>query len=195
MEATEKKLSHEESMLIINSMISVARNQVTENGFHFLLWGVLVIIASLTQYFWLLAGGGNESNLVWMIMPALGVPAALIYEWRRSKVARVETHLESGYGFVWLAFGVTLGLAIFTAVYNNIQPMAFVLMLVGLATFASGGLYRFMPLLAGGVVFWIAALIAVFVKGPDSLLLNAAATFIGYIVPGVLLWRNYKKAS
>ena len=50
MEAQEKSLSHTESLAIIQNMIATAKNNLTDNGFHFMLWGTLVILASISQY-------------------------------------------------------------------------------------------------------------------------------------------------
>lgn len=191
---TEKSISHEESLNIIQSMIDRAKNKISENGFHFILWGVLVIAASLTQYFLITQQGmGNQSNLVWIIMPVIGVPVALIYERRKSKLSSAETYNDKAYALVWLGFGITLFLAIFATVKGGINPIPVILCIVGLATFVSGALYRFKMLFMGGVVFWLAALAAIFVTGPEQLLINAGATFVGYIIPGIALWNNYKK--
>jgi hypothetical protein len=193
--AAEKELTHEESIRIIQSMIQTAKSRITENGFHFLLWGVLVIAASLGQYVWLGQGGGNETNLVWMLMPAIGVPAAFVYEWRADKNKQVRTHLDSCYSFIWIGFGIALGLIIYTALRMHTQTLPFILIITGLATFVSGCLFRFKPLIAGGIVFWVACVASSFISAYNQLLLNAAATFLGYIVPGVLLWQNYKREN
>lgn len=191
----EKELTHEESIRIIQRMIHTAKSRISENGFHFLLWGVLVIAASLSQYVWLKLGGKNETNLVWMLMPLIGVPSAMLYEWKNKKHEKVRSHVDSFYGFIWLGFGIALALVIFTSVNIHSQTLPYILILTGLATFVSGCLFRFKPLIAGGIVFWIACIISLFLSSYNQLLLNAVATFLGYIVPGVLLWQNYKREN
>lgn len=189
----EKTISHEESLTIIQSMIDRAKSKMSQNGFHFLLWGVLVIAASITQYFLVQGGMGNSSNIVWLIMPAIGVPAGFIYESRRNKSATAQGYNDKTYNMVWLGFGITLGLGIFACVRGGMSPMPIILCIVGLATFISGSIYRFKLLTIGGIVFWAAAIACAFINGPEQLLINAGATFIGYIIPGIALWNNYKK--
>lgn len=190
---TEKSLSHEESLSIIQSMIDRAKSKMSQNGFHFLLWGVLVIAASITQYVLVHQGVGNKSNIVWLIMPAIGIPTAFIYESRRNRSAAAEGYNDKTYSMVWLGFGITLCLSIFACVRGGISPMPIIMGIVGLATFISGSIYRFRLLIIGGIVFWLGAIAAVYLKGPEQLLINAGATFIGYIIPGIVLWNNYKK--
>lgn len=188
-------LSHEKSLQIIQSMINTAKNKISENGFYFLLWGLLVIIACITQFIMIKAGYAEESNLVWMIMPLVGVPIALIYGFNQSKKEKIKSHIDKLSGFLWLGFGITLGVMIFVAVYSKVSPIPFILALVGLATFVSGAIYKFTPLILGGIVFWISCIVCLFISEQNQLLIDAAATFLGYIVPGIILWKKSKNEA
>ncbi|MEZ4805585.1 MAG: hypothetical protein R2852_08915 [Bacteroidia bacterium] len=190
-----KELNHEESLALIQDMINLAKNKINETGFHFLLWGVLVILASLTQYFMIQTNSGYNSNLVWPIMSAIGLPFAFMYERRRSKSGVSNTKFDRIYGFVWLGFGITLCIALAICISNHINPIAFILMLVGLATFVSGTIYRYLPLIIGAIVFWVSAVIASQLNGADQLLLNAIAILLGYVIPGLLLWNKSKREN
>lgn len=192
METSEKELSADKSLEIIQSMIATAKNNLTDDGFHFLLWGVLVIAASLGQYY-LAAVVEYENNFIpWMLMPAVGVPAALIYEWQKKKTEKVKTLFDSIFGFLWMSAGITMFLIIYISVKNGVPPVPFILSLVGLATFLSGNILKFKSLTIGGIIFWLAAFATTCVDPLSQLLINAGATFLGYIIPGILLWRNYK---
>jgi len=194
METQEKQLSHTESLAIIQNMIATAKNNLTDDGFHFLLWGFLVIAASIANYYLATINFSNNS-LPWMIMPLVGVPTAFIYEWRKSKHEKVRTLFDSIFGYLWLAVGVSIFAVIFISVKNQLSPIPFILTLVGLGTFVSGNMLKFKSLIFGGIVFWISAFAASFVDPAMQLLINAIATFIGYIIPGILLWRGYKAQS
>jgi thiamine transporter ThiT len=67
--------------------------------------------------------------------------------------------------------------------------------IVGVGTFVSGAILRFNLLVLGGVVFWLGAFACTLTTPLNQLLINAIATFIGYIVPGVMLWKEYKKEN
>ncbi|MBW6481494.1 MAG: hypothetical protein K0B10_00395 [Vicingaceae bacterium] len=173
-------------------MMGIAKNKVTETGFHFMLWGFLIVVASLTQYYLIGNGFGNDSNLVWLIMPVIGVPIAFIYEYKRGKKYQTTTKFDKVYGFLWSGFGITLVITIFISLAHHINPIAFILVLVGLTTFVSAAIYKFTPLLIGSIVFWITGILCVFVAVPEQLLIYAGAIFIGYVIPGLLLWKKSK---
>ena len=78
MNTPEKQMTHEESLALIQSMIDTARNKVAEDGFQFLLWGVLVIIASLLNYMMVWQGYADKAGLVWMLLPIVGWPVLYI---------------------------------------------------------------------------------------------------------------------
>lgn len=172
---------------IVQEMISLARNRVTETGFHFLLWGVLVIFASVSQYVLIKYGFGNVSYYVWFAMPVVGVPVAFFYEIRKAKEQGSSLHFDRIYSQLWLGFGIALSLSVFLSISFKVNPTPYILLLVGLATFVSGAILRFTPLIVGAIVFWLAAGVLPLFDGVDSLLVNAFVIFIGYIIPGLLL--------
>lgn len=192
METKEKTLTHQESLNIIESMIATAKNRISEDGFHFILWGVLVIVASLGNYFLADMLTGGKEGLVWMIMPVIGAPLAVIYEVRKNRREKVKTYIDHIYGYMWMAFGFTLFSVIFLAAGQGLSPIPFILALVGFTTFVSGIMTKFRPLIAGGIVFWVASFAAGYSEPAVQLFINAGATFLGYVIPGILLWRNYK---
>jgi hypothetical protein len=189
---SDKEITQERSLEIIQGMIAQAQNRISEDGFHFLLWGVLVMLASLSQFFLIQKGYGNDSNIVWMLMPVLGVPIALFYGWKQSKKQQVVNALDRIYTRVWLGFGVTLGSTIFICVSAHMNPVPVILAIVGLATFISGVIYRFNPLIIGAIVFWIGGVVCSFIDTELVLLVNAGCILIGYIIPGVILWKKSK---
>lgn len=191
----EKNLSQEESLKVIHEMIEMAKNKICETGFHFLLWGCLVISASLLQYIMLQKGMEENSNYVWIIMPLIGFPIAMIYEYKKKKQQGTQTKFDSIYGFLWLGFGITLTLTIVISLYYHLNPIAFILILVGLTTFVSGAIHQFPPLIIGSIAFWISGLLCTQADHQNQLLINAAATFIGYVIPGFLLWKKSKKVN
>ena len=103
--------------------------------------------------------------------------------------------MERFYSSLWMGFGITLGVIMYISVYSNVSPVPFILALVGLATFVSGSIYRFLPLIFGGIIFWISSMGCMYFNGPEQLLIDAGATFLGYILPGIMLWRKSKKES
>jgi hypothetical protein len=192
----ETPLDPKKSFDIIDSIIAESQKQNHDNGFYFRLWGVLVALTSIIQYILLNAGFGQESNLVWLAMSAIGAPISIYYGYRQSKKKPegVQSISQKIYGRVWLGFGISLIMVIFTSIHLRVTPLPFICVIVGLATFLSGRLLRFLPLTLGGVVFWACAIFASMFAQKEALLVYAASIVLGYLIPGIMLWKKTKSA-
>ncbi len=189
MENEEKALNPEESLRIIRETIDLAKSGLRENGFHFLLWGWLVVLSCVVNYYLLVVAGmaPDKASMVWLGMVIIGVPAATLYSIRRQKAQPAPNLVRSWYGRVWLAFGISLFLAIFLTANVGLSPIPFILVLVGFATFVSGTLLRFKPLVYGAAAAWACAFICTFLRPEEQLLAEALAIVLGYLIPGYLL--------
>lgn len=187
MEQQEKTLNPQESLRIIRETIDLAKNSFHENGFHFLLWGCLVVLCCLAHYYLEVVAQYPHPDLAWGAMTAIGLPAALIYEWRRGKQEKTNNLVRDWHGLVWLGFGISMLIAIPFAVRNGLSPIPLVLVLSGFATFMSGVLLRFRPLIVGAVLIWAGSLACLWLAPVQHLLVQAVATALGYLVPGYML--------
>lgn len=187
MDNEEKTLTPQESLRVIRETIDLAKHSFRENGFHFLLWGWLVVIASAAHYYLAEIQNFERAELAWGIMVVVGVPAAFFYEWQRSKREKTENILHSWYGLIWLGFGISMIVVIPLALRNNLSPIPFILVLIGFATFMSGVLLRFTPLFLGAAVMWAGALWCMFLTPSQHLLVQAGTAVLGYLIPGYLL--------
>lgn len=80
-------------------------------------------------------------------------------------------------------------------VLKNVNSgFGYLLMLYAFLMLIQGGALKFRPLLIGAAVNWIGA-IAIFINEDFKydMLISAAAVFIGYIIPGLVLRSKYKK--
>jgi hypothetical protein len=193
MEQEEKVLNPQESLRVIRETIDLAKRGVGENGFQFLLWGWLVVAASLAEYYMLVNGYGVRAHLAWMVMPVIGAPVSVIYEWRRDQKQKERNTVREWYGYLWLGFGISLILALVTSILRQSPPIPMVLILAGFATFLSGILIRFRPLVFGALVLWAGAALCLVVAVREHSLIEAGAVILGYLVPGYLLNQKARK--
>lgn len=190
MEQEEKVLNPQESLRVIRETIDLAKRGVGESGFQFLWWGWLVVVACLAEYYMLVNGYGVRAHMAWMLMPVVGAPVSLIYEWRRDRKQKERNLVREWYGYLWIGFGVSLILALVTSVPHQAPPVPMVLIVAGFATFMSGILIRFRPLVFGGIVLWAGAALCVAVPVQEHSLVEAGAIALGYLVPGYMLNRK-----
>ena len=63
----------------------------------------------------------------------------------------------------------------------------YILMLVGFPTFISGFIIKFRPLIIGGILFWIIAVIVSFTAPSIAPYGMPVAVITGYLIPGYML--------
>lgn len=191
----EKIMTPEESLQVIQKTISNSRRNMREGSFYYVLWGWALILASLANYAMLkyyiqkeiYTGLWWKSFLVWMIFLVIGTVIQRIRIARTPGRDKVITHLDRYITILWLTSGAIMGLMVFLAYMVDSYPVPFILGITALATFVSGMMVRYIPLIIGGFVFLIASVIAIYIGGLEQLLIFAGAMVLGYLVPGYML--------
>jgi hypothetical protein len=195
----EEKITQQQSLAIIESMINKAKNQFSENGFVYLLWGWIILICSTSQFILQHLVHYPKSYLVWTLT-WLAVAIQIFYYSRKGKRAVVKTYTDEITGFVWLAFIIMMVLAgtLFNSVLQPEQDYIstiVILILYGMPTFLSGIILKFKPLIAGGICCWLLSITGIFLPHTFTLLLISVAVIAAWIIPGYLLRSRYKKEN
>lgn len=185
MKTSAENLSAEESLHIITSMINQAKGNVQKNSFYFLFWGWVVVIANLSVFTMLMLNLSHP-YYAWFI----AVPAwlyTMLRSFRAGKKATNLTHLAKTNIWLWVTFGITILIVIFFGYKINYQISPLILLICATPTFVSGIILRFKPLIIGGILFWIFAILGFIVPFEYQTLIAAIAITTGYLVPGYLL--------
>ncbi len=192
----DEQLSKEKSMEIIHQMISQAKTNMTDSGLSWLLWGTMIFLASLSTYLFLYIGADNIF-LGWNIFGIVTI-ILLLYDVFRPKKKLVRTYVGDLMKFVDIGFIICLFTIIFAinvAVGAN-GGFGFFLMIFAFLMLVKGGAVKSRSLIVGAAVNWAGA-IAMFINKDFKydMLIMAGAVLIGYIIPGILLWLQYKKLN
>ena len=193
MENTEKEMSSEESLRVIQQMIHTAKRDFEDDSFHYLLWGWLVFAASLGQFI-LYKQGFEHSEITWLLMP-VGAVIAFLYGRKQEKTERVKTYVSD---FVKYVIGsMVISLFIVLCFSGKLQTYTYPIIMILYASmlFIMGGILQFKPLMFGGITNWILSIAAFFNPIEMQLLILALAVLLGYIIPGYLLSRRQKNTS
>jgi hypothetical protein len=186
METNEKMMTGEESLKIITEMINRTKVNISQGSFHLLLWGWLIFLCSLADYILMRFTGFEHSYYVWfLVIP--GIFVSLIYGFTKGRQAKVHTYAEMIYMWTWIGFLGTF-IALFIIQAKRMEMFGqYILLLAGFATFVTGFIIKFRPLIIGGVCFWIIA-VAVSFAGPSLAPLGMPlAVITGYLIPGYML--------
>jgi hypothetical protein len=186
----EKQFDEQLSLKIIAEAIENAKSNFKDNGFFYLLWGWLVLCASLLEYGLLQFTSTPYHWLGWPIMMTVGGIVSGVYGYRLGKKATVKTIIDTSMIYLWSGFLISLLIIIVIGIINHtswlmLNPL--IIVLYGLGTFVSGGILKFKPLIVGGILAWLIAIVTFFTKSEVQLLLMAAAIIVSYLVPGYML--------
>src|SRR5580658_3798110 len=190
----EQSLTTEESLKLITSMISEAKNDYYNSGISSLLWGTVIIFCSLAAY-------ANQYlkwavlDYIWFLTVAAVIPQIII-SIREGRQRGYKSHQSEIIGGIWFSFAIAIFLFSYLASrYEIKQEAAVYLTFYGIPTFATGYGRRYRPMIIGGLACWVLAIVALYVPYPNVLFLLAAGGLLAWFIPGLLLRRCYLKAK
>lgn len=181
-----EKLSPQQSLDLITSMINQAKGNVRNNSFYYLFWGWVLIIAHLGSFLLSKIDFGYPF-VVWLIVIPAWIVSFMYGSRQTKKQSRATTHLEKINITLWISFGVLAIVIPFFGSFINYHINPIILLLGSMATLTSGVILKFKPLLLGGVTFFVFGLASFFFANEHQSLLSALAIALGYLVPGYLL--------
>lgn len=208
----EKQLSEKESLELITMMINKARDSYHDTGTAAIMWGAIIAICSLVKLAEIQFGFRLPFDIYWITFLAV-IPQILI-SIREKKMRKVKTYDDVYMSYLWLAFGICVFLMIFitNAVFGMWQPLVvklgenpakgfyeFVaplfLLLYGFPTFVTGAACKFRPMLFGGIFCWICCIITIYSTIKIDLLLVAASAIFAWLIPGIIMEKDYRNAK
>lgn len=200
MKQESKKMTPDESLAIISEMINNLKEDYRANAYPFIFWGWIISLACISHFILILLLKHYElysiiglfSFLIWILFIGLGFVIHYIH------LAKHKPRTRSLYNrfmkALWQAASLTMFVLAASCIKFEIYPPVFLLPTIGMATLISGLMVRFKPLIVGGLLFFAAAIITTFWLYEFSLLVNAIAIILGYLIPGYML-KNTKTAN
>lgn len=188
-------LSAKQSLILIQSMIDKTKTQLGDNSIYFLMWGWLVLIGCLLQYFLMVVIHYPHHYYAWFVI-IIGVVFSTVYSIRHKKYQQVKTYVGESMEVLWSGMSITfVALVIILSQIGWNYAFPFYMLLYATGTFISGGILKFKPLQIGGITCWILAVGACYVSYQNQILFTAMAILASYLIPGYLLKRTREKTS
>jgi len=189
----EQPFNEQTSLQLIESMINKAKNNFSESGTLYLLWGIVIFICSMVQFVAIYFFNYQDASYIWLLT-WLVVIYQVIFLSRESKKEKARTYTADIIKYVWICFASCMFILIFILIrqkaYASVNPA--ILVLYGMPTFLSGIILKFKPLVIGGVICWLLALGSIFTPEIFHLLFICAAVVSAWIIPGILLRKKFK---
>jgi len=209
-----KALSHQESLALINTMISRAKDSFHGTGVGTMMWGVVIAVCSLVKF----AEVHYNFRLPFDIylLALFAIIPQLIISAKEKRRQRAKSFENSFVDPTWTGFGICIFLLVlilnilfraYTPMFREYiqltghEPvfqmkefiMPLFLVLYGLPTFITGMGCNFRPMLIGGIVCWVSCIIAVFTEYRIDLLLTAFSAIVAWFIPGLLMEKEYRR--
>lgn len=183
---SEVKLTENESLKLITEMIGKAKGSYHSNGTSAILWGLVIFFCSIFEFFEMQFNFDIGFNIWWLMFVAL-VPQFYLMLKSSSK-KNFESYEEKTMSFVWWAFAASVVMMMFfNSYYRPSHSESLFLMLFGMPTFITGGMFRFKPMIIGGITCWILFVVSIYTSLKINLLLMALAALSAWLVPGIIL--------
>ncbi len=209
----EKNISELESFSLIQQMIQTAKKEQRDSGIGWIVWGWMLFLASILSvvnihfswvqmfFFW------NAFGIVTLVYFLFKITRFFFFR----KKSRVKTYtadlfnkLNAGF-FISLIF-VILSINIASrALYSKygayeITPVnigfALLINLYAFWVLIYGTALNFRPSIIGAYCTWAVGITALFMKTFEQvMLLHALAVLIGYIIPGHIAYKEFKKLN
>lgn len=181
---------------LITTVIHESRKSIVDHGKYWLTWGLASLFAAFGQSIMLYTFPTRYHWITWPIFLTLAGIVSFIIGIRDDEKSRVKTYYLRFITYLWSSFGFVFLLLLtltFTQklAFNQTYPLF--ILFYGLATYISGGMLRFRPLIIGGVITWFIAIAAFYTDFKVQVLLLGLSLIISYIIPGYLLYKKYNR--
>lgn len=181
---SETILNPNESLAIIQKVVNSTRQDYHIQRKFYILWGILIAVASFSQY-------AIEKNILslpkyypWIFFPGVGLILSIYWGYAGKK-----TSLSYYNHFVltmWFTLYIALGLSLYISLYNQISPFPYILICVGIGTSISGFLMKNLLFILCGLIFGIGSIYCLFIPFQQQLLLNGVCMLLGNVMPNLL---------
>lgn len=188
---TETNLTPQQELNLINSALKQTARIQTGASNYYIIWGSVLLLYYFAQFLSLHFKTSSLANWSNLLFAAGGILSYL----QKRKDERTETVVplqEKVFTFGWMAAAMGLGVLCLSNIALFPQLLCLgVLLLFGIVNFIIGGVIRFTPLVAGGVVSALLAL-TVFQLSLDYVFLTTSfGVLCSCLLPGILMKKEH----
>lgn len=187
-------MTGEESLLIIQQMIDTAKKEQQDDGIGWIVWGWLLLAASIFTFINLKTAWVNP-YFFWNVLGVLTIVLTRFVFFKKNR--KVKTYIGDLFEKLNIGFFVSLLFIVVAININVITPVAGFALLInlyGFWTLIYGTALNFKPSVIAAFVVWALGIAALFLKTFDqTMILHGAAALAGFIIPGHIAHRRFKK--
>jgi len=185
---------HEE-MSIIRNMIERTRRETFQSGYLFIIPGLIFLISVIVMGVMEMTGHAQIVRMYsWIPFQVIFIVSLSIGLWEGRKAkSQPKTYARSLFVHLWGACAVAVILTAMVMPHMHYTSSIAWMFVIGLGFYMTGVIYELRLVQASGVIWWIGALLLGFVEGNIRLLIWSSMIFLGYVLPGIVLNRQYHR--
>lgn len=192
-----EKISQEQSVQLIKEMILQAKGNIAnETGIYFLLWGYVIVIASILDFVIKFTNLEINTGYVWIISVLIGAVCHYIIGQKEKNNKTTTTHIDFISSRVWLGFiaGVLVIQVFFwiSGDFDFITPS--ILFIYTFALYLTAVVCKFKQLYISVAICVCCLFSYLFISPIYHTIPMAIAMLSGNIIPGHLL-NSYRKKN
>ena len=188
-----------DNLNVIKSMIEKTKTDAADSGSIFILWGWLIIVASILNYIFVYKEWYDKIGLIWFVLMSLGVIGTIYILKKITKREKVKSYSGVALANLWFSCGVSFVIVARLGIPLKVIPLEslniIMAVIAGIGLFTTGGILDWNMLRIGGIIWWVAAIIMMFIHWHFHTLIFAIAIIPGYLVPGYALNGKYTNSQ
>lgn len=191
---SEKELTNEESLQLINRMIYEGKNYFHESGIGPLILGFGTFACSILAYLSAKNIYTLSFNPFYLLIPVFMVQMFL--QLKEEKKKKAKTFTDEAIDYVWAGYFISVVFVIITAIIAGASAYIVVtiaLFLTAFACFLTGAISKFRYMIAASFMCWAFAAISFYLLNENSFLLLALAAILAWVIPGFMMNAYLKK--
>lgn len=195
----------QQELAFIRRVIQDSRQALMDNGLDYIVWGLLVSLGMFASIaFDLLKMPGTAHLILWILVMGGGWVFSLIRHLRERSFERARSVGSSLLGTLWLACGIAIMVLIFIGgPLRQVNPSPAIAAVLGIGYLVSGVLLDFPYFRISAVCWWLGSAAMFYLESPWAgpkgyglqidMLLFALMMVLFQVVPGVILYRRWKR--
>jgi hypothetical protein len=187
-----------EELQFIRKVIDETKQNVVHNGLDYIFWGILVIVGMILQFVFIVNKIFFNFVWIWAALIPIGWAFSIINK-KNQKIKHPTTFAGKIIGAVWATGGIAMTIVGFVGpvagvvTYWAISPFA--CLIGGMAYFISGLVLDSKLFKNISYGWWIGGVAMMFVTSYYQFLMMAFIMFFLQTIPGIVLYRKYKKQN
>jgi len=192
MSEAENTMTETESLKLINEMIGKAKRSYITTGAASIVWGILIVLCSLLTWYQAYTKHFFDFD-VWLLVFIAVIPQ-IYFSIKEKQKKKFVSHDERTMTYLWTTFGICITmLTFYDSKFNPNSATTLFMLMYGIPTFITGGVFKFKPMIFGGLICWVLSVASMYTDVAVDMLFMAACGLFAWLIPGIILWRRYKK--